>query len=324
MFGLFTELAATTRAVFTKAISTATGALGFSLQVGLDGIEVDLFVDTAKEDFQVPLLPPSVRVNVRRIEPFFHPVSGGPPATAHTTLKAARSVRVRATEGGHPIVSEYGTVSAFARAGTGPVWLISANHVISENGKFSHIAPHSATGVPLDTAGDDGVYVNGARVSVVTNFINIVAQGNVVDVASARLNVQPAAGPLYAPTLGTGIPWPNPPRGTRVVLYCVDGPKYGTVDQESYDGVVEQAFTPTRPEYVNLILLRVGQAVEGGNSGSLVAAWDTTQSIWRPIGILTAKSHTENLAIACRLGPALERLSGSTGSPLTAILTQWP
>ncbi len=307
--------------ILRATLGATSGVIGFSLDIGAKGITAYVMVDSEFDNVVLPQLPGVVTTQERKIRPFSHPVAGGPPATTHGRLEVGSSLQARANLHGSPIVSKWGTIGAFVGVGTS-TWLVTANHVISENGNFKDMRPANAS---------EGVWIDKPQlVSKSVTFAPIKPAGNRADIAAAPLTegVLPSPGQFYTPPLASGAPWTNPPVGTAVKMFSRAGTKGGKIQQLNYTGTVVESFTPTSPVYDGQFLL-VGDApgfVEEGDSGSLVAGLDLSlggAGRWRPIGFVFAETMSEGgLAIASPLAGALAELSAQIGSPIAEILTK--
>jgi hypothetical protein len=226
------------------------------------------------------------------------------------------AVSARATDETLPIGSNSGSVGAYAKSENGSVWLLTANHVISQNGEFRNMER-----VP---GGDDGVYVNQVdRVSFEVKFVKIVDTGNVADIAGAKLET-PSVIPrrnLYDGLVLDGRPY-LPPKDAPVKIFARARTKGGIVTSTGANGVrVAQSFEPRFPIYDNQIYIQ-GQSeesVEDGDSGSLVAAFDSQEETWRPIGFVFAKTNNTGLAVVTPLQATFDSLERWTGK-MTKIL----
>lgn len=301
-----------------KKLGEGTGLIGLSIgETETGNLRIDLYFERGKSTtlFDIPI---ALEVHNHEINPFYHPL-GGPTKGLHSGLQPGSSVRAVAVYLGLEIESEQGSIGAFVVTDRGN-WLITANHVISENGHYDLLTADD----------DDGILVTGIEtpVSRKVEYVKIKATHNRADVAAALLTqFHPLPGRLYDPPLGTGEPWINPPKGTPIKLYGRSKTKEGTVENPCFSGSVSEPFAPNNPNYVNQILLTSQQPdfVEDGDSGSLVAAFDAGSNQWRPIGLVCATISDPDLTLAMvnPLSDVLAALSNQIGQ-VSSIMTDWP
>lgn len=344
VFGGMMQAANSLGSSLLKLVASTPGVLGFYVQT--EGLEVTVWIllEAGVPRPALPPLPKGAKLETEPVRPFYHPVAAkkailgdakemGPVFTpvagpqggnvgVHQGLAPGATTWDEATVNGRDLVSGLGSVGAIAMS-EGNLWLITANHVLSENGRFGQFP-----------GPNDGVLVGGGRpVSRDLRFVPIRdSKDNLVDIAVARLTATPRAGAFYNPGLSDGLPWTTPPasrlqaQATPIKVFGRLGVKDGWLESNSYQGEVQQNFSPTRPGYANQLLLRGSTAnfVVKGDSGSLVAGFDRSRGQWRPIGIVFAVTDTNGLAIASPLQFVLDAASRATGSRFTRILTRWP
>ena len=128
-----------------KKLGEGTGLIGLSIgETETGNLRIDLYFERGKSTtlFDIPI---ALEVHNHEINPFYHPL-GGPTKGLHSGLQPGSSVRAVAVYLGLEIESEQGSIGAFVVTDRGN-WLITANHVISENGHYDLLTADDDDGI---------------------------------------------------------------------------------------------------------------------------------------------------------------------------------
>jgi hypothetical protein len=295
------------RELLMPVLSDLPSWTGFTLLVGPLGLTVRIYFETA----DVPNLPREIGglpIEVRRM-PWFTvvppaeaasapPVAGasaaaivGPAAVAAVPaaafeLKPLTDVFTKAHDGPLSIKGGFGLITGFLQQ-AGKTWLISANHVVADNGRLTNFG------------NGDGVQAGGVMQTVSTDvkFRPIVQPGeNPVDAAICLLKdgLATEPPPLYPVEwhLTNGIP--ERPSDEDVLRFRkrTGVEVTGRVVHHSFDAHLKTQLSgdvdhPVMTDHI-VMALDDGGTIEPGDSGSLVVA--TSNGETRPAGILIGSS----------------------------------